>query len=102
MTKIGRRSFLQAAAIMGASPAWAVAPRPSRTKWKERRDHFPEGVASGDPSPDSVILWTRRPYSAGDRRLLTVEVALDPDFRRIVATAPAAVNEAADWTCRAL
>ncbi len=102
MTKIGRRSFLQAAAIMGASPAWAGARRPSRTSWKERRDLFPEGVASGDPSPDSVILWTRRPFDTGDRHILTVEVALDPDFRKIVATAPVAVHAAADWTCRAL
>jgi alkaline phosphatase D len=102
MTKVGRRSFLQAAAIMGAAPAWAHVPGPSRTSWKERRDLFPEGVASGDPSPDSVILWTRRPYDSSDRRILTVEVALDSDFRKIVATAPVAVNAAADWTCRAL
>jgi alkaline phosphatase D len=102
MTRIGRRAFLQAAAIIGASPAWAGAGLPPRTRWTERRDLFPEGVASGDPSPDSVILWTRRPFGSGERRLLTVEVALDPNFRRIVATAPAAVNAAADWTCRAL
>lgn len=102
MTKIDRRSFLQAAAIVGASPAWAGAATPSRTAWKERRDLFPEGVASGDPAPDSVILWTRRPFPAGDRHIITVDVALDPDFRRIVATAPVAVNAAADWTCRAL
>jgi alkaline phosphatase D len=102
MPKVSRRAFLQAAAIMGASPAWAGAQSPSRTQWKERRDLFPEGVASGDPSPDSVILWTRRPFSSGDRRVLTVEVALDPGFRSIVVTAPAAVNAAADWTCRSL
>ncbi len=88
--------------MIGASPAWAEGRRPSRTKWKERRDLFPEGVASGDPSPDSVILWTRRPFSSGDRQILTVDVALDPEFRNIVATAPVAVNAAADWTCRAL
>lgn len=88
--------------MLGASSAWAGATKPSRTRWRERRDLYPEGVASGDPSPDSIILWTRRPFASGDRRLLTVEVALDPDFRRIVATAPVAVSAAADWTCRAL
>jgi alkaline phosphatase D len=102
MTKISRRSLLQAAAVLGASPAWASAPGPSPSNWKERRDLFPEGVASGDPAPDSVILWTRRPFDAGDRHVLTVEVARDAGFRRIVATAPVAVNAAADWTCRAL
>lgn len=102
MTHIDRRSFLQAAAIFSASPVWASAPNRARTNWRERRELFPEGVASGDPSPDSIILWTRRPFDAGDRHLLTVEMALDPDFRRVIATAPAAVNAAADWTCRAL
>src|SRR5689334_13340563 len=100
MSKIGRRGFIQAAAAIGASPAWAGAPGPARPNWKERRDLYPEGVASGDPAPDSVLLWTRRPYTSGERHLLTVEVASDPGFRDIVATAPAAVNAAADWTCR--
>ena len=32
-------------------------------QWPERRDLYPEGVASGDPDPNSVILWTRRPFA---------------------------------------
>jgi alkaline phosphatase D len=97
-----RRSFLQAAAAMGASLAWAGPARASSTKWRERRDLYPEGVASGDPAPDSVILWTRRPFDSGARELLTVEVAEDDAFRQVVARAPAAVSAAADWTCRIL
>src|SRR5687767_125125 len=97
-----RRFFLQAAAAMGASLAWAGPARASRTKWVERRDLYPQGVASGDPAPDSVILWTRRPFAAGERELLTVEVAEDEAFRNVVARAPAAVSAAADWTCRVL
>ncbi|MBS0335079.1 MAG: alkaline phosphatase D family protein, partial [Proteobacteria bacterium] len=72
----------------------------------ERRDLFPEGVASGDPQPDSVILWTRRPPAEGDGARkgprLTVEVAEDQDFQRVVAAAPAACAEASDWTTRVL
>jgi alkaline phosphatase D len=97
-----RRSFLQAAAAMGASLAWAGPARASRTKWRERLDLYPEGVASGDPAPDSVILWTRRPFDKGERELLTVEVAEDEAFRNVVARAPAAVSAASDWTCRVL
>ncbi|HET9639481.1 MAG TPA: alkaline phosphatase D family protein [Allosphingosinicella sp.] len=97
-----RRSFLQAASAMGASLAWAGPARASRTKWRERRDLYPEGVASGDPAPDSVILWTRRPFDQGERELLTVEVAEDEAFRNVVARAPAAVSAASDWTCRVL
>jgi alkaline phosphatase D len=89
-------------AAIGASFAWAGAARSSQSAWKERRDLYPEGVASGDPGPDSVILWTRRPFDQGARHVLTVEIAEDQGFRRIVAHAPAAVSAAADWTCRVL
>jgi alkaline phosphatase D len=97
-----RRSFLQAAAAMGASLAWAGPARASRTRWRERRDLYPEGVASGDPAPDGVILWTRRPFDKGEREILTVEVAEDEAFRHVVARAPAPVSAAADWTSRVL
>jgi alkaline phosphatase D len=99
---VGRRDFLQMAAAMGASLAWAGPTGGPRVPWRERRDLFPEGVASGDPDPHSVILWTRRPFPEGARHLLTVEVAEDQDFQRRVATAPAPVAAASDWTCRVL
>jgi alkaline phosphatase D len=99
---LSRREFLKISAAIGASFAWAGAARASHSAWKERRDHYPEGVASGDPGPDSVILWTRRPFDQGTRHVLTVEIAEDQDFRRIVAHASATVSAAADWTCRVL
>ncbi|MFO1401704.1 MAG: alkaline phosphatase D family protein [Steroidobacteraceae bacterium] len=99
---ISRRSFLKSAAAIGASLAWVGPARASRVHWRERRDLYPEGVASGDPDPHSVILWTRRPYAQGTRQLLTVEVAEDEAFRRVIAHAPAAVSSAADWTARVL
>src|ERR1051325_11549958 len=102
MTKISRRSFIKAAAAFGASFAWAGPARGSRLRWHERRDLYPQGVASGDPDPHSVILWTRRPYTEGTRRLLTVEVAEDEAFRRVIAHAKAPVSSAADWTARVL
>ena len=64
---LSRREFIQAAAAMGASLAWAGTARASRRTWRERRDLYPEGVASGDPDPNSVILWTRRPFDDGER-----------------------------------
>src|SRR5215218_6406806 len=104
MRGLTRRKFIAAAAAMGAT--WACAgPRSmrSRSPWVERRDLFTEGVASGDPGPDSVLLWTRA--SAGGSRetvALTVEVAEDPDFERVVVTAPTVALLAADHTCRVL
>ncbi|HEX3888241.1 MAG TPA: alkaline phosphatase D family protein [Phenylobacterium sp.] len=101
---VDRRSFLAAAAALGASAAWGGArAAPSKLAYAERRDLFPEGVGSGDPQGDSVILWTRRPPQDGKASpRLTVEVAEDPAFQRVVATAPAAHSEDSDWTVRVL
>src|SRR6478609_712982 len=102
MKKIDRRSFLKTAAAIGASLAWVEPARASRFEWRERRDLYPEGVASGDPDAHSVILWTRRPFDQGTRHILTVEVAEDEGFHRVVAHAPAPVSASADWTTRVL
>jgi alkaline phosphatase D len=99
-----RRQFLASAASLGVVGVWATrsAAVPSRIGWREDRALYAQGVASGDPDEHSVILWTRRPFDQGERQALTVEVALDPDFRRVVTTAQVPVLAAADWTCRAL
>ncbi len=99
---LSRREFVQLAAAMGASLAWSAKAAASRTNWTERRELYPQGVASGDPDPHSVILWTRRPFDQGARQLLTVEVAEDEAFRRVVAHAPAPVSPESDWTTRVL
>ena len=93
---------MAAAAALGAAPVWA-ATRGTRSQVasKERRDLFPEGVASGDPQPDSVLLWTRRPFDTGQGKLL-VEVAEDDAFKHVIASATANISATADWTCRAL
>jgi alkaline phosphatase D len=99
---LNRREFVQLAAAFGASLAWGGSARASTTVWHERRDLFPEGVASGDPDSSSVIRWTRRPYESGGRRALTLEVAEDDSFRRVVARASAPVSPESDWTTRVL
>ena len=83
---------------------WADdAPAASALKWQEKRELYPQGVASGDPQSGSVILWTRRPGGNGAGPTeLTVEVALDQTFEKVVATAKAALPEVSDWTCRVL
>ena len=99
-----RRDFLRAAAAMGATFAWSGASAaPSRKKWIERRELFAEGVASGDPAPDSVLLWTRVSGAGTAKAVpLTVEVAEDPAFTRVVATARTRALADADHTCRVL
>jgi len=100
--KISRRSFLKTAAAIGASLAWVGPASGSRVNWRERRDLYPQGVASGDPDSHSVIVWTRRPFAEGTRQILTVEVAEDEAFSRVIAHAKVRVSSAADWTARVL
>ncbi len=101
---MNRRDFLAQAAALGATAAWRTSsPAASSVPWRERRDLFPEGVASGDPDSSSVLLWTRRPPSGSKPRTrLTVEVAEDPGFSRVIARTGVTLSEAADWTCRVL
>jgi len=58
MTRLARRDFLRAIVVVAGPPLAAAcgskseAPEPSS-------NHFPQSVASGDPRPTSVVLWTR-------------------------------------------
>ena len=104
MSRLTRRRFVAAAAAMGATLAWAdtKSARSSRP-WVERRDLFAEGVASGDPATDSVLLWTRASSAGSATEVpLAVEVAEDEAFERVVATARTRALAAADQTCRVL
>jgi alkaline phosphatase D len=65
MSKLNRRSVLLggiaaaagAVALPTALPSWASARTLAAAA--DIRDPFQLGVASGDPLPDSVVLWTR-------------------------------------------
>ncbi|MFS4109775.1 MULTISPECIES: alkaline phosphatase D family protein [unclassified Streptomyces] len=95
---LGRRRFLTttgAAAALAFSVNLPAAGAASAAELDAARlpgDPFTLGVASGDPLPDSVLLWTRlapAPYQADGglpARRVTVqwELALDERFRRVV------------------
>ena len=104
MPTVSRRAFMEVAAALGATGLWSLGrARASTSGWQERRERFPEGVASGDPHPDSVLLWTRCPQPAGTvGASLQVEVAEDAAFTRVIATSRARILPEADWTCRVL
>lgn len=101
MSRPNRRRFILSAAAMGASAAWSARAQPSKIAWSERRELYPQGVASGDPGPDSVILWTRRP-GEGAAVALTLELAEDQGFQRVVATTKTEARAAMGWTTRVL
>ena len=104
MPKITRRKFIELAALFSATLAWRSGRAfSSQISWHERREFFPQGVASADPYPDSVIVWTRRPPVTGSvAKKLIVEIAEDSDFRKIIAASEASLSAESDWTCRIL
>ena len=66
------------------------------------RLRFPQGVASGDPQPDAVMLWTRaEPESPADTVSLSLQVAQDPDFSELVLQAALSTGKTSDYTLRA-
>ncbi len=93
-----RRSIIASAAAVGgviAVPAGAALDqRASAAAAPLRRDPFTLGVASGDPSPDGFVIWTRlapQPLAADGRggmpsrrHDVRYEVAVDDRFRLVV------------------
>ena len=75
----------------------------ANTTLAPKQSIFPLGVASADPQPDAVILWT---YAIGADRdagmSLIVQVARDEAFLEIVAEADAEASEKWDHTVRVL
>ena len=61
---------------------------------------FRHGVASGDPDPTSVVLWTR--VSAGAPLVVEWELAADPQFARIIQRGTVQTGPERDFTVKAL
>jgi alkaline phosphatase D len=88
---VARRTVLATGAA-GAAGAVVSSGVPAPAAARGEQAYFRHGVASGDPEPHSVLLWTRvtptpdaTPGSGvGGRVTVTWEVARDPDFRRVV------------------
>jgi alkaline phosphatase D len=95
---LGRRRFLTvtaAAAALAFStnlPARGAVAAPERDAARIGKDPFTLGVASGDPLPDSVLLWTRlapEPFledggMGTERVTVEWEVALDEHFAAVL------------------
>jgi alkaline phosphatase D len=100
--KTTRREFAAMASAFGAALAFGKGVALAAA-WQERRDLYPQGVASGDPQADSVILWTRHaPMADHAVHRLGVEVSSTPQFTDVVARGMANISAESDWTCRFL
>ncbi|RQM33747.1 alkaline phosphatase [Rhodococcus ruber] len=102
---VSRRTALRAGgAVLGAAALAAVCASPASAQ----NSVFAHGVASGDPLPDRVILWTRVtpapdavPGSGlGAATAVRWEVATDGDFRDVVASGSVTTSPVSDHTVK--
>ena len=96
--ELSRRRLLAALAAAGVA-AHPVSEALAAARRRRRRPVFRHGVASGDPLPDRVILWTR---VSGVARAVPVEweIARDRRFRQIVRRGEAVARPARDFTVK--
>jgi alkaline phosphatase D len=107
VSPLDRRSFLKVAAAATAGTA-LTGPAFSAALAVEPDAVFQYGVASGDPLPDGVILWTRvtpepdATPGSGKGAPATVRwvVAADPELRRVVRRGVARTSAASDHTVK--
>ena len=91
MTGLKRRDLLRQALWASAAASFGVWPKRTPAQPRFERDPFSLGVASGYPTPDGVVLWTRLAPDplAPDGAMppaavpVTWEVSSDEQFRRI-------------------
>jgi alkaline phosphatase D len=99
MRGLGRREFLKitvvAAAASGASKLVGCSKDPG-----EPPVAYPQGVASGDPRQDSVVVWTRVESEDGASQQVTYELALDDSFSQLVAEGQVDADASSDHTVR--
>ena len=80
-----RRTFLQAVVAVAATTTFGCSDDDS-TDASAGSPYFPQSLASGDPRPDSVVLWVRVEDKdrAGDDLPLRLEVSPTEDFKTLV------------------
>ena len=99
--RVSRRAFVRSTALTAAAlPILAQAQRQA----SDRSDLFRHGVASGDPLPDRVILWTRvtpPPTRSADGPIqVRWTLAHDERLTRVVTSATTEAAPGRDFTVK--
>jgi alkaline phosphatase D len=100
---MGRRQLLRGVAVVSvaaSAPGVLAGCSKKDDDTDARTATYPQGLASGDPKPDSVILWTRVQPSAEGPVAVKLEVATDKAFTKPVASKDLTADPQADYTLR--
>jgi alkaline phosphatase D len=87
MKAFPRREFLRASvAVAGPALVSGCGDADEAGRSADPLRYFPQSVASGDPRPTSVVLWTRAADAVAGAidLLIDLEVARDPEFENLV------------------
>jgi alkaline phosphatase D len=112
---IRRRDLLKLTVVSALVPALPLlgcsdsngqpAPAPSDSA-KDAARVFPQGVMSGDPTPSSIVLWTRVEPTAAPKGLKTTtlvvgyEIAMDEKFTEMITNGEIDATADTDHTVR--
>lgn len=94
-----RRNFMRGAALGAAALGGLALSACGGGSDSGPNVEFRQGVASGDPQPDRVILWTRATTDAASVTL-DWEVASDAAFASVVARGTVPTSSASDFTAK--
>lgn len=115
--RLSRRDFLKLFGAAAGCYALTASPIPFFARLNEAQAapgqfHFPQGLASADPQPDAVLLWTRvarvpgntdpvaQPFNGAID--LYVQVSQDEDFKDVILERAVRAPEETDHTVRLL
>ncbi|MEC9357452.1 MAG: alkaline phosphatase D family protein [Pseudomonadota bacterium] len=102
MPPLTRREFMLAAAA-GTIPLLNACANSSDTGDDDAPldvASFTHGVASGDPWPDAVILWTRAESPGGEPARIRYELAMDTSFSDIIRSGRTLAEPDAGYTVK--
>ncbi|MGW6377914.1 alkaline phosphatase D family protein [Rhodococcus sp. NPDC055112] len=108
LPSLSRRTLLKSSAVLAGAGITVAAAGTAGAAPNAGTIGFAHGVASGDPLPDRVIIWTRVTPSAhaqpgsgvGEQVPLSWEVATDPGFTSIVRSGSITVGPETDHTAK--
>ena len=102
MQNFKRRAFLKLSAILSAGTliSNALSGCQSVAQANLGDVNFSHGVASGDPSADSIILWTRAVPSIGHSASIGWRIATDEQFENTIRSGIAVAEATRDFTVK--
>lgn len=106
MSFLKRRDFLKITVVTASAvPFPACSSKDDAKKGvsedpADQKRVYPQGVASGDPTPGSIILWTRVDPGDGSDPAVTYQISKAADFAEVVQEGEIAAAAAKDHTVK--